>query len=198
MLYSLTNRLSTNHPTISTNLYYSQCLPPKAYAPDLYPPKKHFILSILTLIPHLNYQNMTSTTLKITSNTWLTNITLIWKPWMTTSLILLQKCLIKVPIQTSNKNDSQIFHTNSQPMNTSWRNWVSPKHRSIPCHSISHWFYQYYWLMKTALTKWASPTSLNLKQQWNNMKIYSIQILIQILINLKLEHIASSTGHPIL
>ena len=137
VLYSLTNILSTNYPTISTNLYYSQCLPPQTHAPDLHHPKKHFLLSILTLIPHRTYQNMTSTTFAITSNPWLTNITLILKPWMTTSLILLQKCLIQVPTQTSNKNDSQIFHPNSQPMKTSWRNWASPKHRFSPFHSIS-------------------------------------------------------------
>ena len=137
MFYSLTNILSTNHPTISTNLYYSQCLPPQTHAPNLHPPKKHLPLSILTLIPHLNYKNLTSTTLAITSKPWLTNITLTWNPWMTTSLILLQNCLIQVPRHTSKEDDSQIFHPNYQPMKTSWRNWASSKHRSIPCRSIS-------------------------------------------------------------
>ena len=163
MLYSLTNILSTNHPTISINLYYSQCLPPQTHTLDIHPPKKHFILSILTLIPHLNYQNMTSTTFTIKSKPWLTNITLIWKPWMTTSLLCLKNSLIQVLRQTSKNNNSHIFHPNYQPIKNASRKWTSKKHRSSPCRSISQKFRPNYQLMKTDLINWPYPTSTNLK-----------------------------------
>ena len=44
--------------------------------------------------------------------------------------------------------------------------------------------------MKTALTIWDSTKSLNLKQQWKNMNIYSIKKLIQVLMTSKLKHLS--------
>ena len=190
MLESLTCLLSTDHTKIPTNLYSSQCLPPQTHAPDPHPPNKHFILSLLPLLLHLPYQNITSTTFTITSKPWLTNITLVWNIWMNTSMPCLQNLLIKVLRQTSNKNNSQIFHPKYQPMETALRNWTSSKHRSSPCHSILQNFFPNYQLMKTALTKIASPTSLTFKQKWKNMKRYSTQKLIQILITSIMNHLA--------
>ena len=132
--------------------------------------KKTLSIFPTTSLPHLPYQNMTSTTFTITSKPWLTNIIIIWKPLIITSLLCLQNLPIQVPRQTIKKNNSQIFHTKYQPMNKTSRNWASNKLRSSPCHCISHKCRPNSQFIKTALTNWASPTSINLKQKWKNMK----------------------------
>ena len=52
--------------------------------------------------------------------------------------------------------------------------------------------------MKNALTKWASPTYINLKQQWKKINSYSIIILIRILVDSNLKHLAPSIRHSLL
>ena len=163
VIYSLTGQLSTNNTTSPTNIYSSQCIPPVTHSLAPHHPNKQYLLSILPFLPHLHYENMTSTTFTIISKPWLTNITMIWKPWMTTYLICLQNLPIQVPRHIIMKNNSHIFHPNSQANKTTSINWASNKHRSSPCHSLSYKFSPNYQLMETALTEWASPTSTNLK-----------------------------------
>ena len=133
MLYFPTSQLSTNHPTIPTNTYSSQCLPQLTHDPDLQPPPKHLILTLLSLLPLLPYliqQNLILTTSTLTSKRLTKNIILIWKPWMTrslkgisTSLIFLQNWLIQFPKQTSKNKNSQIFHLKYQLMKNTCIKW---------------------------------------------------------------------------
>ena len=78
---------------------------------------------------------------------------MIWKPWITTSLLFLQNLPIQGPIHTSKNNNPHIFHPNSQPMKTASKNWASKKQRSSPCYSRSQKFCPNYHLMKTAFDK---------------------------------------------
>ena len=126
LLYSITSQLSTNNKTSRTNICFSQFIPPGTHTQAPQRPNKHYILSLLPFPPHLHSQNLTSKTLKMTSNLWIT-----------TSLLCLQNIMIQVPRQTIKKKNSQRFYPDAQPMKTASRNWASKKHIYSPCQSIS-------------------------------------------------------------
>ena len=69
----------------------------------------------ITLLPHLEYKNLSSTIFTMKSNPWLTlltNITMIWKPWMTTFLLCFKILQLNISRQTIMNNKSQSLKPN--------------------------------------------------------------------------------------
>ena len=120
VLYFLTSRLSTNHPTsichsdsfiIPTNIYYSSFIPPQTHDLDLQPPLQPLLLY---LPPHIIWHKMVFTT-----------------PPM--------PCWRNLKINFTSKMKNWIYEcTHCKPRLKIDKN---PKNSHSPCHSRSQRFY---------------------------------------------------------
>ena len=163
MLYSLTSELSKSNPTTPTNLYSLQCLPPLTHSMALQPPKKHLPLS-LSLLPHIIYQNLTSTTVEMSSNTWLTNITLVWSPWTTHLLYACKTYWYKFQDRRSRRTS----HRYSNQTFNLWRpSRETDNHQKTYTDLVTPYHINFIQILILWKPPWQNdhlPTSLNLKQ----------------------------------